>query len=55
MRALKRERGSLAPPLARDDAIVFGDAEGNHRQSVPTSRPQVGNDHAERLHPRDAR
>jgi integrase len=31
LRTMKRERGSLALQLARDDAIVFGDAEGKHR------------------------
>jgi integrase len=31
LRGLKKERGSLALALARDDAIVFGDAEGKHR------------------------
>jgi integrase len=36
LRTLKRERGSLA--LARDDAIVFGDAEGRHRHPERFSR-----------------
>lgn len=31
LRAWKRERGSLALVLARDDAVVFGDLEGQHR------------------------
>ncbi len=31
LRAHKRERGSLALQLARDDALVFGNAEGKHR------------------------
>lgn len=31
LRAHKRERGGLALQLARDDALVFGNAEGGHR------------------------
>lgn len=30
LRALEKERGTLALPLARDDALVFGDQEGRH-------------------------
>jgi integrase len=38
LRTLKRERGSIALQLARDDAIVFGDAEGKHRHPERFSR-----------------
>jgi integrase len=38
LRALKRERGGLALLLARDDALVFGDAEGQHRHPERFSR-----------------
>lgn len=38
LRALKRERGGLALLLARDDAVVFGDAEGRHRHPERFSR-----------------
>jgi integrase len=38
LRAWKRERGSLALVLARDDALVFGDLEGRHRQPEHFSR-----------------
>ncbi|MGP4024388.1 tyrosine-type recombinase/integrase [Actinomadura sp. 3N407] len=38
LRTLKRERGSLALQLARDDALVFGDAEGKHRHPERFSR-----------------
>jgi homoserine trans-succinylase len=38
LRALKRERGGLALLLARDDALVFGDAEGEHRHPERFSR-----------------
>jgi integrase len=31
LRSWKRERGTLALNLARDDALVFGDLEGKHR------------------------
>ena len=31
LRAWKKERGTLALALARDDALVFGDQEGQHR------------------------
>ena len=31
LRAWKRERGAMALQLARDDALVFGDLEGAHR------------------------
>jgi integrase len=34
----KRQRGSLALVLARDDALVFGDANGHHRQPEHLSR-----------------
>ena len=30
LRGWKKERGSLALALARDDALVFGDIEGRH-------------------------
>jgi integrase len=38
LRALKRERGSLALQLAREDALIFGDAEGKHRHPERFSR-----------------
>jgi integrase len=38
LRTLKRERGGLALLLARDDALVFGDAEGKHRHPERFSR-----------------
>lgn len=38
LRAHKRERGGLALTLARDDALVFGDAEGKHRHPERFSR-----------------
>jgi len=34
----KRERGALALQLARDDALVFGDIEGQHRNPEHVSR-----------------
>jgi integrase len=34
----KRERGTLALALARDDALVFGDLEGQHRHPERFSR-----------------
>jgi integrase len=38
LRTHKRERGSLALSLARDDALVFGDTEGGHRHPERFSR-----------------
>ena len=38
LRAHKRERGALALQLARDDALVFGDIEGHHRNPEHVSR-----------------
>jgi integrase len=38
LRARKRERGALALQLARDDALVFGDIEGQHRNPEHISR-----------------
>jgi integrase len=38
LRAHKRERGALALQLARDDALVFGDIEGGHRNPEHVSR-----------------
>jgi integrase len=38
LRARKRERGALALQLARDDALVFGDLEGGHRNPEHVSR-----------------
>lgn len=38
LRAWKKERGGLALTLARDDALVFGDLEGGHRQPEHFSR-----------------
>ena len=43
LRARKRERGALALQLARDDALVFGDLEGGHRNPEHVSR-QFGRD-----------
>jgi integrase len=34
----KRERGEMALQLARPDALIFGDIEGNHRNPEHTSR-----------------
>jgi hypothetical protein len=38
LKAYKRERGGMALQLARDDALVFGDQEGNHRHPERFSR-----------------
>jgi integrase len=38
LRARKRERGALALQLARDDALVFGDIQGDHRNPEHVSR-----------------
>jgi integrase len=38
LRAHKKERGTLALALARDDALVFGDQEGRHRHPERFSR-----------------
>ena len=38
LRARKRERGALALQLARDDALVFGDVQGDHRNPEHVSR-----------------
>jgi integrase len=41
LRSWRKERGSLALHLARDDALVFGDIEGAHRNPEHTSRQFV--------------
>jgi integrase len=38
LRACRRERGALALQLARDDALVFGDIQGGHRNPEYVSR-----------------
>ncbi|MEU8393749.1 tyrosine-type recombinase/integrase [Nonomuraea sp. NPDC048892] len=38
LKAYKRERGGMALLLARDDALVFGDQEGDHRHPERFSR-----------------
>lgn len=38
LKAHKRERGGLALQMARDDALVFGDLEGQHRHPERFSR-----------------
>jgi integrase len=38
LRALRKARGMLALQLARDDALVFGDVEGQHRNPEHVSR-----------------
>ena len=38
LRAWKRDRGSLALALARDDSLVFGDLEGRHLHPERFSR-----------------
>jgi integrase len=38
LRARKRDRGALALQLARDDALMFGDIEGQHRNPEHVSR-----------------
>jgi integrase len=38
LRAWKRERGTMHLSLARDDALVFGSIEGQHRNPEHTSR-----------------
>jgi len=38
LRARRRERGGLALELARDDALIFGDIEGRHRNPETFSR-----------------
>jgi integrase len=38
LRAWRKERGSMALQLARDDALVFGDIEGRHRNGEHVSR-----------------
>jgi hypothetical protein len=38
LREHRRERGALALQLARDDALVFGDIEGTHRNPEHVSR-----------------
>jgi integrase len=38
LRVRRRERGALALQLARDDALVFGDIEGDHRNPEHVSR-----------------
>jgi integrase len=41
LRARKRERGAAALQLARDDALVFGDIQGKHRNPEHVSRQFV--------------
>ncbi len=41
LRARRTARGSLALQLARDDALIFGDIEGAHRNPEHTSRQFV--------------
>ncbi len=38
LRSWKKYRGSLALQLARDDALIFGDLEGAHRNGEHVSR-----------------
>jgi integrase len=38
LRAWRKDRGSVALQLARDDALVFGDIESNHRNPEHVSR-----------------
>ena len=38
LRAHRKQRGSMALQLARDDALVFGDHEGRHRTRSAFSR-----------------
>jgi integrase len=41
LRAWRKERGSMALQLARDDALVFGDIDGRHRNGEHVSRQFV--------------
>jgi integrase len=41
LRAYRKERGSMALQLARDDALVFGTIEGGHRNPEHVSRQFV--------------
>lgn len=41
LRSHRKQRGSMALQLARDDALVFGDLEGEHRNPEHTSRQFV--------------
>jgi integrase len=41
LRAWRKERGSMALQLVRDDALVFGDVEGQHRNPEHVSRQFV--------------
>ena len=41
LRSWRKERDSMALQLARDDALVFGDLEGQHRNPEHTSRQFV--------------
>jgi integrase len=43
LRAYRKERGTIALQLARDDALIFGDIEGQHRNPEHVSR-QFGRD-----------
>ena len=38
LKAWRKQRGSMALQLARDDALVFGDVEGDHRNGEHVSR-----------------
>ncbi len=38
LRALRKAHGAMALQLARDDALVFGDIEGGHRNGEHVSR-----------------
>ena len=42
LKAHRKARGSLALQLVREDSIVFGDAEGRHRNPEHTSRQFAG-------------
>jgi integrase len=41
LRSWRKQRGSLALQLARDDALIFGDLEGRHRNGEHVSRQFV--------------
>jgi len=43
LRARRRDRGTMHLSLARDDALIFGDIEGRHRNPEHVSR-QFGRD-----------
>jgi integrase len=41
LRAHKRERGAAALQLARDDALAFGDIQGDHRNPADRFAPLI--------------